>query len=392
MGNRARRRRTPPDRAVPEGGGAARVGAGRGAARSAVRAGTRRPGQPRAPADRGRRALRLPARPLHPAADKPGAHRLGGLGASLRGPTRRATSTAAVRRATPPAPTPTDEQRRQEREVRFTAQRILTRHLQPGDNPRRPAPTFWAGIDLDLTGATLIDLDLSECHLRTGRFTGATFTGAAGFRRTNFSDQAWSTDTTFGGLAHFHGATFTDSAWFIDASFAGGAWFQGAAFTAGAYFLGATFTDDTRFSEASFAENVWFDGATFAGGTRFHGTTFTGDAVFYEATFTGETGFEDVTFTGGAVFDQARFRAPAAWPGAWFERVADMKGATVRTDLDHDVDSRGTPWPIGWTTADDAVTADLPGRWVHVVPLPAVLPPAPPKRAGGSRTGAASAP
>lgn len=48
----------------------------------------------------------------------------------------------------------------QEREVRLTVQRILGRRLRPGADPDHPADTFWADIDIDLTGATLINFNL----------------------------------------------------------------------------------------------------------------------------------------------------------------------------------------------------------------------------------------
>jgi hypothetical protein len=68
----------------------------------------------------------------------------------------------------PPVPQPVAEPQalptdiaRQEREVRLTAQAILTAHLHPGQDPDHPAETFWVHIDLDLTGATLIDVNLA---------------------------------------------------------------------------------------------------------------------------------------------------------------------------------------------------------------------------------------
>lgn len=56
-----------------------------------------------------------------------------------------------------------DAQRREELEVRLTAQRILASHLyHPGDEAESPTAStngveFWADIDVDLTGAVLID-------------------------------------------------------------------------------------------------------------------------------------------------------------------------------------------------------------------------------------------
>jgi uncharacterized protein YjbI with pentapeptide repeats len=132
------------------------------------------------------------------------------------------------------------ETRTQERQVRLTAQHILTTHVQPGDNIDEPVPTFWPNIDLDLTGATLIDLDLSCCHLRATTFDGARFTGHTTF-----------IDTRFARLAKFIKAHFTDSSYgsvqFNEARFADLAVFNDAQFDGGAHFLMAKFDNDASF-------------------------------------------------------------------------------------------------------------------------------------------------
>jgi hypothetical protein len=72
------------------------------------------------------------------------------------------------------------DDRRQERQVRLTAQRILAAHLQPEPKGRRGKPSnpkFWPHIDLDLTGATFLDFRLDRCRLRTGNFTTPTSQG-----------------------------------------------------------------------------------------------------------------------------------------------------------------------------------------------------------------------
>ncbi len=91
----------------------------------------------------------------------------------------------------------------QEREVRLAAQRILAHHLAPRDADR-----FWDGIDLDLTGANLVDFDLRACRLGPARFTSATFTGLARFD-----------EVTLTGSISFDGATFTDDARFDGVNF-----------------------------------------------------------------------------------------------------------------------------------------------------------------------------
>jgi hypothetical protein len=50
------------------------------------------------------------------------------------------------------------EQRRQELQVRLTAQRLLVAHLWPD-----AADTFWPDINLDLTEAQLYRFDLTDC-------------------------------------------------------------------------------------------------------------------------------------------------------------------------------------------------------------------------------------
>ncbi|MEU4739218.1 pentapeptide repeat-containing protein [Actinosynnema sp. NPDC023658] len=153
------------------------------------------------------------------------------------------------------------------REVRLTAQRILTTHVHPGDDADYPAATFWTDIDLDLTAAVLVDWYMKDCLLHNAMFRQATFTGYAGFN-----------GATFAGDAGFNGATFTANTWFDGATFTGNAEFGGATFTEGAWFDETTFTEDVRFDDATFTGNAGFGGATFTSGPTFDGVTFTGNS------------------------------------------------------------------------------------------------------------------
>jgi Pentapeptide repeats (9 copies)/Pentapeptide repeats (8 copies) len=146
------------------------------------------------------------------------------------------------------------EQRRQELQVRLTAQRILAAHLQPG----QPA-VFWAKIDLDLTGAYLQQLDLSGCQIRSAHFDGATFAGGAMFVHTTF------------GYAGFREVTFTGNAFFMGATFVRGTWFQKVTFAGDAVFSGATFAEDAVFHEVTFADRTVFDGVEFTKDAKFDG-------------------------------------------------------------------------------------------------------------------------
>ena len=234
---------------------------------------------------------------------------------------------------------------REERQVRLTAQRILTDHL------REPAGRrFWNSTDLDLTGATLADLDLSNCTINTARFDGATFNGNAGFEGTTFTESAEFGGATFNGDAGFDNVTFTGRAWFAGATFIGdamfdnatftkGAWFDNATFIEGAGFANATFNGDAWFGNTIFVGEAWFKDATFASGAAFEGATFTEGAAFGSVTFTESAEFDDATFTKDAVFEGAAFTGDAGFGGATFTRIASFNGATF---------DKKVAWPDGW--------------------------------------------
>ena len=84
--------------------------------------------------------------------------------------------------------------------TRQIATGILAGHLRRDDNePGR----FWSGVSLDLTGATLVDLDLANCRidgdlrldhvifLGAAKLRGITVGGAVGLRGAAFHEHAW---------------------------------------------------------------------------------------------------------------------------------------------------------------------------------------------------------
>jgi hypothetical protein len=182
---------------------------------------------------------------------------------------RRDTGTTA-----PSTPTPDP---REEREVRLTAQRLLTDHLTlPGDTttPTTAALTpsvadpFWPGMRINLDGAYLETFDLRDGYLAGATFSQTTFDGDALFDGATFGGHALFDGATFGGGAVFGGATFGSYASFGRAAFGGGAWFGWATFGGGASFFGAMFDGDALFDGATFGGGASFDGATFRGATE----------------------------------------------------------------------------------------------------------------------------
>ncbi len=241
----------------------------------------------------------------------------------------------------------------QEREVRLTAQRILENHLKPGPDPDRPAGTFWSGMDLDLTGAKLVDLDLSRSRVRAARFSSAEFSQSASFRGAEFTALAVFHGSTFAGHAWFEGAHFHWGVNFGEAEFADATTFRNSDFSKSAMFDGATFHDFTEFGRAVFNGEAWFGEVSFAGGADFHKAGFAGEAHFEDTKFRKRVQFDDVTFYDGATFEGAEFT-----PGSTFAAYARVDG--VESDM--------WWWPEGWAPGGEPGPVDgLPGMWVSLV-------------------------
>lgn len=160
----------------------------------------------------------------------------------------------------------------QERQVRVTAQRLLARVLRGADDHHNEE-RCWRDMNLDLIGATLIDLDFTHCSMHIAWFENVTFLG-----------ETWLNNTTF---------TYTPS--FDDANFERRAYFDGANFQIGAAFRDVTFSDAV-FRKAGFGEYGEFNDAKFLGDTDFSMATFAGRAVFEGAQFDGATSFEGAHF------------------------------------------------------------------------------------------------
>jgi Pentapeptide repeats (9 copies) len=109
-----------------------------------------------------------------------------------------------------PHPAPGQDPAGEELQVRQTAQRLLANHLRcpPQTSsqgaqllPSSPQQTFWPGISLDLTGATLVDFNFPQMSVIQAQFVAATFQGDARFDGSTFQDLAWFSEATFQGDA-----------------------------------------------------------------------------------------------------------------------------------------------------------------------------------------------
>ncbi|GGM84664.1 hypothetical protein GCM10012275_64210 [Longimycelium tulufanense] len=200
------------------------------------------------------------------------------------GPTRRACLRLAAGQDDGGASSEKDT-RMEELQVRLAAQDILTRHLRPGrylfrGRHQQPVATFWGGISLNLSNATLVDFGLSGCRIQWIDADNVKFGGDARFTGTQFRGGARFGGAQFGGDARFEQAEFPSGAWFDGAQFGGDARFEQAEFPSGAWFGDAQFDRDACFTDARFGAQAWFSGAQFSGDARFDGAQFSRRALF----------------------------------------------------------------------------------------------------------------
>ncbi|SMC98643.1 pentapeptide repeat-containing protein [Kibdelosporangium aridum] len=274
------------------------------------------------PAGPRRLGYRRPIRPGHPL------------------PAHRPTVSAPVRDSANAA--------QQEREVRLTAQRILTTHLRPAQ-----PDTFWPAIDIDLSGATLIDFTLLDGRVGRAWFDEASFTGFTTFDLTEFT-----ADTSF------QAATFAGEAWFMGTKFAGSALFMGAKFSGNTMITDAEFANEATFNYAEFADRPAFSGTKFADGASFAEVKFPEGAFFAATKFEGDAWFRETVFAGDADFSEAEFAGDAEFTDDGFASNVTFESAWARTDV-ADV---SVSLPSGWTVCDGAgERPDRPGTWARVV-------------------------
>lgn len=114
-------------------------------------------------------------------------------------------------------------------QVRLTAQGILTLHLtcplDPAYDMVRFCPPsrtsdFWPFLDIDLTGATLIDWALPQGYVSKALFENAVFVGRTVFDGVAFAGEARFGGARFDGEVRFDDAVFHGVASFADVRFA----------------------------------------------------------------------------------------------------------------------------------------------------------------------------
>lgn len=186
---------------------------------------------------------------------------------------------------------------RQEREVRLTAQRILSDHLRKPD-PNGEGSHHWPAMEINLAGAHLIDFALDTAAARLARFTKATFDGPASFWLSEFDN------------LDFEKAVFNDAADFTRMRVRG----------------------DADFAKAEFAGRANFDNVSILSVVTFGGSRFDASAIFAGAHLA-TSSFTDVQFGGYASFDKVTFDIDPRLDGARFAEPPSFSDTTFGAHL-----------------------------------------------------------
>lgn len=169
-------------------------------------------------------------------------------------------------------------------QTRAAAAALLQRHLHPGRG------AFWPAMTVDLSFATLVDLDLSQCRiggdlrldrsvlLGQTRLRGLSVAGSLLARGARFEGDLWLERARIGGAVWLDGTVFGGDAWFGQCTFHAWASFAGTDFAGHAWFGGATFAAPVDFGHAVFRRSASFRGVDARAPVSLTATTFHGPA------------------------------------------------------------------------------------------------------------------
>ena len=266
------------------------------------------------------------------------------------------------------------ESQRQELQVRLAAQRLLATHLRP-EKDKQGRPTnerFWPDMELDLTGAVLINWDMTECQSKYAEFADAEFRGKTSFSHVVFDEGA-----------SFDSAVFEGDLWFRSARFHGEARFTLATFNSDIWFSHATFYDAASLGGATFHESAWFEDVTFHGSVSIQNASFHGHVSFKSSIFNGGAFFENVTFGSKSSFQRVKFYQIVSFGSAAFERRVMLQDATFHGSVNFEVvtfhgdvwfgntraRANDYKWPAGWVWREDpAHPVTAAERWGILMP------------------------
>ncbi|MFE7243030.1 pentapeptide repeat-containing protein [Streptomyces sp. NPDC057580] len=187
--------------------------------------------------------------------------------------------------------------------------------LFPGADVDHRGTPFTSALVLALREA-LTDPTTRSIHVGEALFSGAHFSGDAGFAAWKFTSEALFDGAHFSGRASFGSVTIIGEPIFDGAQFTGTADFNDAHICM-SHFTGAQFFSTATFEQTQFADGTGFHGAHFNGRAIFDNAQFS-MAYFGEAHFSGEADFNGAQFTDTANFTETQFSSTASFRDVQF--------------------------------------------------------------------------
>ncbi|TFD48552.1 hypothetical protein E3T46_15060 [Cryobacterium sp. Hh11] len=198
-----------------------------------------------------------------------------------------------------------------DKEVRMSIQRLIINHFK-----RDGEDVHWGDVDIDLTGATLVNAD----------FSGSIFPGRVKLDRVRFSGDATFQGAKFNKQVSFDEAVFTRNSMFGSVTFLEGASFRKVRFK-GLNMASARFGAHSRFGGVEVDGGASFSGTRFWKGVSFHNAKFNGRVTFVKTRFADRVWFENSRFHGRTSFAKASFHSSVTFELAEFESAPVFKSA-----------------------------------------------------------------
>lgn len=240
-----------------------------------------------------------------------------------------------------------ESERRQELQVRLTAQRLLRAHTSRALGEAGKA-TYWLDhrgnrMVVDLVGAVLVDFTLSFCDIGRFDLRSAQLHGGADFEGTQFRAGADMTRT------QLHGEALLTRAQFYSDTDLGGAQFYGDIGLVGAEFHSFTDMSGTQFHGAANLTGTKFRGYIALAEAKFHGDAKLRGARFYKT-----ANLRDAQFHGGVNLRGVQFHGDANLRGAQFHGDANLQAAQFHGDVDMQTATAASRVvvPAGWRLSD----------------------------------------
>jgi len=255
-------------------------------------------------------------------------------------------------------------ERRQELQVRLTAQRLIRIHLYAPSGADTEPAEYWRGpgtarMNLDLTGAALIDLTLQQCQLDMLTAANAQFHGEADLSGGQFHGEA---DLSGGQFhrnadlrrAQFHGRTVLRRAQFHGNTFLRRAQFHGEADLSGVQFHGTADLSGAQFHQNANLNEALFHAIAFLSGVQFYRYAYLNRAQFHDVDLS------EAQFHRYAYLSEAQFHRTANLSEAQFHRDTDLSGAQFHQNANLSAQFGRAPLVKGMRVKSTAV---LPDGW-----------------------------